>query len=296
MKFEGIIPALLTPFDKGGEVNYEVLGQFVSRLVEEDIGGLFTCGGTGEWIVLTQEERMRILDRVMEAAETRTKVMAHVGATSTRFSVELAKHAEKSGAAAVSALPPVGRRYPPDAIWEHFRAIGESTGLPLYLYHVPQQYGELIAVDRFIEALDTMPTLAGVKFSSYRIDDLIELRLKAQGRLNILSGCAEQLLSTAVCGAEGSICTWYNIIPRLGNKIIDCVRNNQIEEARKHQDLLVSFGKLCVSKGLGNLKWLVSRRGFDVGRPRLPQVYPTPAEREELLPKLEAIGIVRWFI
>jgi len=296
MKFRGIIPALLTPFDEDGEVNHEAVKELVNRLVGEGIGGLFPCGSTGEWWALTQAERMGIVESVMEAAAGRVKVMVHVGAATTRFSVELARHAERAGADAISALPPTGAPLSSEAIWGHFKAIGESTRLPLYLYHMPQVYGDLITVRKFVEALDAIPTLAGVKFSSYRIDDLIHLRLEAGDRLNILSGCGEQLLSAMACGAEGSICTWYNLFPRLAGKIIELVEKNDIPGARKHEELLVAFAMLCKEKHIGNLKWLVGLRGIDVGLPRLPLPNPTPEERDALLPKLEEIGIFEWCI
>ena len=294
MKFEGIIPAIVTPFDRNEEVDYAALGRATDRLVREGIGGLFACGSTGEWHVLSDGERMKVADKVIESAAGRTKVMVHVGASSTRSAIALARHAHKAGAQAVSVLPPIGRPYPPALIWEHFRAIGESTPLPLYLYHLPQLFGDLITIDKFIQAIDTMPTLSGAKFSSYRIDDMIHLKVKAQGRLNILSGCGEQLLSAVVNGAEGSICTWYNFLPRLGNRIIACAKTGELDEARKLQDLLVEFGALCIGYTLGNVKWLMTHRGLDVGIPRRPCMPPTAAEREKLLPLLTALGIFDW--
>ena len=296
MRFEGIIPAMLTPYGKDDEVNYDAVGEMASRLVEQGIGGLFVCGSTGEWFVLDQKERMGILDKVMDTVGGRTKVMAHVGAASRRWCVELARHAERAGADAISVLPPIGRPYGSEEIWDHFRAIGESADLPLYLYHLPQVYGDIITIDKFVEAIDTIPTLAGAKFSSYRVDDLIDLRLKAGGRLNILSGCGEQLMSAIACGADGSICTWYNYIPRLGNKIIECVKAGDIEAAREHEDLLVKFAMLCIKKAYGYMKFLVGLRGIECGRPRLPIPGVTRGEAEALLPKIEATGILEWCI
>jgi len=288
----------MTPFDKDEEVDYDALGRLTNRLIEEGIGGLFVCGNTGQWWTLTQEERMRVVDKVMGAADGRTKVMVHVGSTCNRFSLQLAEHARKAGAAAISTLPPTGTSHPPEAIWGHFKAIGDSTDLPLYLYHVPQRYGELITVDRFVEAMESIPTLAGAKFSSYRIDDLMKLRLKAGRRLNILSGGSEQLLSATVCGADGGICTWYNFAPRLANKIIACVKESDIDAALAHQEILMSFITPCLSKPkvLSVLGWLIGLRGIDVGEPRRPSLPLTPEEREELWPQIEGSGILEWCI
>ena len=101
----------------------------------------------------------------------------------------------------------------------------------MYLYHLPQVYGDQITVDAFLAALDRMPTLAGAKFSSYRIDDLIELKVKAGDRLNVLSGCSEQLMSAVGAGADGSICTWYNLVPRLGKAIVAAMEANDVATA-----------------------------------------------------------------
>ena len=212
----------------------------------------------------------------------------------TCSAIALARHAEKAGAQAVSALPPTGRPYPPALIWNHFRAIAESTSLPLYLYHLPQVVGDLITVDKFLEAIETIPTIKGAKFSSYRIDDMIHLKVKAAGRLNILSGCGEQLLSAIVNGAEGSICTWYNFIPRLGHRIIECARSGQLDEARRLQDMLVEFGAQCIGNTLGNVKMLINHRGIDVGIPRRPSLPPTDEERKKVLARLQEIGIFDW--
>ncbi len=296
MKFEGIIPALLTPFDADDELDTKAIDPLVNRLLEQGIGGLFVCGATGEWWALTSGERMALVDHVMAAVAGRTKVIVHVGSTSTRFAVELAEHAARAGAAAVSTLPPAGASHSAEAIWGYFRAIGDATDLPLYLYHFPRVYGDAITIDHFVEALDTMPTLRGVKFSSYDVDTLIDLRTRTDGRLNILSGAMEQLLSGIACGAEGSICTWYNFIPRLGNKIIECVRSGDFQGARRHEDLAVRFAKISSPKALGFLKWLVAMRGIKVGRPRLPVPDSTTAERDQLRPRIEALGIFDWCI
>ncbi len=294
MAFEGIIPALLTPYDKDGRVSVPAIDALVDRLIGDGVGGLFVCGSTGEWWLLSEDERMEVAAAVVKAAAGRTKVMVHIGATATASAIRLAQHGEKIGADAISALPPIGVTYPSECIWGHFKAIGASCALPLYLYHLPQVYGDMITIDGLVEAIDEMPTLAGAKFSSYRIDDMIALKLKAAGRLNIVSGCSEQLLSAIACGAEGSICTWYNLFPRLANKVVECVNSGRIDEARECEDLIVAFGKLCVGKAIGWSKYLLGCRGIDCGTPRLPLPQITEDDLKDILPKVEATGTLDW--
>ena len=296
MKFEGIIPALVTPFNSQDEVDYAMVKKLVSALVREPIGGLFVCGSTGEWWYLTNEERMKLLEAVLETVAGRLPVMVHVGTLSTRASQTLARHAERAGASAISLLPPIGVNYTAEAIWKHFKAVADTCDLPLYLYHLPQFYGDLITVDKFIEALDTIPTLAGAKFSSYRVDDLINLKLKAKGRLNLLSGCGEQLLSATVNGAEGSICTWYNVIPRLAHEIVACVKRGDIPAASRYQDLLVEFGMICKENPIATVKRMLTHRGYEVGCPRAPMPALSNEGWAKLLPAIQTIGILDWCI
>ena len=295
-KFEGVIPAMLTPFDGSGEVNHTAIRSLIERLVGQGVNGLFICGTTGLWWLLSVDERKRIADTTTEAVAGRVKVMVHIGAVRTHDSVELARHAETAGADAISALPPIGFPYPPDSIWQHFKRIGGSCDLPLYLYHLPQLFGDAITMDRFVQALEDIPTLAGVKFSSYQIDHLLELKIKSQGRLNILSGCAEQLLSGMVCGADGSVCSWYNLIPRLARQIVVSVRSGDLDQARTHQDTLI---RLIVDiRGRGHwLLWrLVSELGVTAGQPREPLPGPSEGEFASLMPGITARGLFEWTI
>ena len=274
----------------------EPLGSLIERLLEQDIGGLFVCGATGEWYAMDPGERMRVAEAAVDAVRGRTRVIVHVGAFATCHATALARHAAHIGAAAVSALPPVGTALPAAAMWDHFRAIADSCGLPLYLYHMPQVYGDQITMDAFLEALDTIPTLAGVKFSSYCVRDLIDLKLKAEGRLNIISGCSEQLLSATVNGAEGSICTWYNCLPRLAGQILECIRRGDLDGAGRYQDQLVRFAVPMTGHHLSALKQLLARRGIDAGYPRRPTPHLQPDAFEILYQRLEADGILAWCI
>lgn len=294
--FSGVVPALLTPFDGGEEVDYAALVAHIARLLENGIDGLFVCGTTGLWWLLSEQERMRIVEATVASCDGSIPIMVHVGSLTTRSSVRLAQHAQQCGARAISALPPVGFPYPVDAIWAYFREIAESCELPLYLYHLPQLFGDLITMDKFIAALETIPTLAGVKFSAYQIDHLLELKIKSHGRLNILSGGAEQLLSAVSCGAEGSVCSWYNFFPRLARQIMDCVEADDLSEASRLQDLLIRA--VIDIRGMGqDMLWrLVAEQGIGVGRPRKPLPRISDETYRSALSELRECGIFDWCI
>lgn len=295
-EFKGIIAPLITPFDSEERVDLDAIDRIVGRLRESGIDGLFVCGGTGEWWALTEEERIVIAERVMDSAEGQVPLMVHVGATTSGSAVRLARHAERIGAAAISALPPTGFAFSADDVWRHFRLIADACRLPLYLYHFPQIYGDAIGIDRFIEEAATIPNLAGVKFSSYQIDDLVHLQNQTDGRLNILSGCAEQLLSGMICGAAGSICTWYNLFPRLAAHLLEQLGDGDLDGARQSQKIIVFLAKSCQAKHLAICKALLTLRGIDAGVPRHPIPRVESGEAEEIANEFKTRGYWDWFL
>ena len=106
MNIKGIIPALVTPFDSNGKVDYGVLSELVNRLIDQGVDGFYSCGSTAECFLLTDDERKKVMETVIETVDGRVPVIAHVGNIGTEKTIELAKHAEAAGASAVSSVPP----------------------------------------------------------------------------------------------------------------------------------------------------------------------------------------------
>ena len=111
-EIKGIIPAMVTPFDQNGEVNTDSVKKLVNVLIDENADGFYVCGSTGESLLLSLNERKLILDTVLEAVNGRVPVITQVGCIATREAVELAAHAKKAGADAVSSRPPFYYKFP----------------------------------------------------------------------------------------------------------------------------------------------------------------------------------------
>lgn len=294
--FEGIIPALATPFDDRDKLNLDSATKLVERLLAAGVGGLFVCGSTGEWNTLSLDERKRYAEHVTGVVAGRVKVMVHAGAYATKDAVALARHAEGIGADAISALPPQGSRYNTDEVWTYFQEIAGNVSLPLYLYHMPQVFGDQVTMAGVIEKLAVIPNLGGLKFSSYRIDDMVKLRQQVGDRLNILSGCGEQSLSAAVCGADGFICTWYNLVPRLFVKMVEAVEAKDLDTAREWYDKAMSVTMPILPHVLGGLKWLIGLRGIACGAPRKPRADIPQEARDRLTELFTAMGAFDWMV
>src|ERR671933_1468812 len=140
--FHGVLPALITPFtEDGSAIDVDALAAVVERLVAGGVAGLVPGGSTGEFTTLTGAERRELVEVTVEAAAGRVPVVAGTGALSTRETVELSVHAERSGAAAVMIVPPFCDALSWRELLAHFTAVAEAIGIPIMYYNLPSASG-----------------------------------------------------------------------------------------------------------------------------------------------------------
>jgi len=148
----GVLPALITPFtDDGAHVDTQALAAIVERLVGAGVDGLVPGGSTGEFTTLTGAERRLLVEATVDAAAGRVPVVAGTGALSTRETVELSVHAERSGAAAVMVVPPFYDALSWRELVAHFRAVAEAISIPIMYYNLPSATGVIVDAERLAE-------------------------------------------------------------------------------------------------------------------------------------------------
>ena len=130
----GILPALVTPFDRNNNVNRPVLRTLVSHLVESGVHGLFVLGSQGEFWALTYDEKKMVLETVLDEAAGQVPVFAGTGAVSTKEVIELTKMAEAAGVDAISVITPFFLSPTQEELYNHYREIAASTKLPVLIY------------------------------------------------------------------------------------------------------------------------------------------------------------------
>jgi 4-hydroxy-tetrahydrodipicolinate synthase len=140
--FHGVLPALITPFTDDGEaIDTDALAALVNRMVAAGVGGLVPGGSTGEFTTLTNAERRRLVEATVEAAAGRVPVVAGTGALSTRETVELSRHAERAGAAAVMIVPPFYDALSWPELLAHYTAVAQAIDVPIMYYNLPSASG-----------------------------------------------------------------------------------------------------------------------------------------------------------
>ena len=294
-KFTGVMPALITPFDGEGRVDLKAAGKIVKRAMDAGCSGFFVSGGTGEGLLLSAEERKRMAEFVVKEVAGAVRVIVHVGALSTEASVDLARHAAGIGADAVGSIPPIYYGVGLTGIVEHYRAIGEASDLPLYVYYIPATTGVRLGPQEFAENFSGIPNLRGMKFTDYNLFWMRQVQEAFEGRLNVLSGPDEVFVAARMMGADGAIGTTYNLIPQVFVAADRAFREGDIAGAQKLQfqanrliALLLGYG------GLPAFKAAMGFIGIDCGGPRRPLLPLDKKAEASLKRELEEIGFFNW--
>lgn len=291
-ELHGIYPALITPFDKSGAVNPTVVKELVDWQLDVGVDGFYVCGGTGEGLLLSPQERKAMLEATVHAASGRGKVISHVTALDTDTTIDLAKHAEANGAAAVSVLPPIYYKVDSPGLMEHYRLIASATQLPLFVYHIPTLTGQTLSVDEMRQLLE-IPNIRGLKFSDYDHFTMRRIRL-LRDDLIVYSGNDEVLLSALNLGADGGIGLTYNFMPQVFVGIYQAFRADDLHRARELQWKAFEMIDTVVQVHLmGAAKAALQHLGFDTGEPRRPLRPLEPEERRMIFEKMDSLALFR---
>ena len=285
--FTGLINAIVTPFDADDQFNEAAYRELIDWQLAAGLHGFFICGGGGEGILMSPDERKCVAVAATDQIGDRGHKIVHVGALPTRDCVELAKHAEGLGADAVSSLPPFTFGSDPDSIVAHFAQIVDAVSIPVYGYHLPH----MTHVEIYAELMGRLMAEAGVtgiKFTDY---NLLQMQLLLKVTDNLLYGRDEQIVAALVMGAPGGIGSTYNVMPNLFSQLWSQFQAGDIPAARATQDSINGIiGVLLGGGGIGACKEMLNFLGFAAGYPRSPNRRLTAEASTKLKADLEAVG------
>ncbi|MBX7255986.1 MAG: dihydrodipicolinate synthase family protein [Candidatus Hydrogenedentes bacterium] len=294
MKPEGIIPALLTPFDSNGQISVPMLKKLTRYLLDKGSRGFFVCGSAGEGVYMTPSERKQVLEIVASECANQATVIAHVGSMSTDESVALAKDARAAGAHAVASMPPLVFKQPWPAIIKHIQAIAEASELPTYYYHLPIITNVIITADEVAEMVAAIPGLVGLKYSSPDLFLLWGVLERPKRTIHALYGCDQQLYHGLMAGACGGIGSTYNYQIENFVALYEATKRGDHAEALLWQDKVNKVVEVLFKHG-GNRateKAMMTLRGYDVGAARRPNL-PFPEDGIPALRKdMEQLGLL----
>lgn len=279
----GIIPALITPYDGDGGIHEELLAALVRHLMAKGVAGFYVGGSTGEGLLQTVEERKRVLEAVLQETEGKVPVIAHVGAMDTATCAELARHAARAGADAVSAVTPFYYRHGPEQIRRHYLEIADAAGIPLIVYHFPGLTGARLPADFVGELAAAHEGIAGLKFTSRDMYEMQQILDVCGENFRVYNGSDECALAGFATGACGAIGSTFNIMPELFVALHrHCTEGNWLEARRLQVEANRLIRELLKYDVIAFEREVLRLQGFNVGPPRRPIQQLTETERREI--------------
>ena len=293
----GLVPAVLTPFDAGGELNLAAVGRQAELALRDGLTAVFVGGTTGESASLTISERRALARRWAEVARgTPLRLVVHIGANGLADARALATQAEELEAVAISAVAPsYFKPKTPALLTECCAAIAAAApGTPFYYYDIPGMTGLAVPVVDSVRLMaERVPTFAGVKFSNPDLTAFQHLMRLDGGRLGLLWGTDEYLLAALALGAEGAVGSTYNFAAPLFHRMIAAFRSGDLAAARAEQYRAVELITLLARYGyFAAAKEVMRVRGVDLGPVRLPNANLTADAAKELRSELERFANV----
>ena len=232
--FDGLMPAMVTPFDRGGDLDLGATEAVVERFIEAGVSGISPLGSTGEATHLTFDERKRFAGEVVRIVGGRVPVVVGVGTSGTRETVELARHAEEAGADAVLVVAPSYWKVGEEALFRHFSTVAGSVGIPVFIYNLPMLTGVELSPSLVARIADGCPNVVGIKDTvtvyAHTVGVLQEVKA-ARPDFAVLSGWEDLILPSLIAGADGSICAFANVAPGLFVDLVRTAKNGDLARA-----------------------------------------------------------------
>jgi len=269
-KLGRLLTATVTPFNDRGEVDYQQARKLALALLDSGSDGVVVSGTTGECPTLSREEKLRLFAETKSALGNRGTVVAGTGSYNTKESQELTKEAEKTGVDACLLVVPYYNRPTQQGLWEHFKAIAQSTTLPCILYNVPSRTVTSLAADTVIK-LSQIDNIVGVKEASGNLGQIAEIIQGTRGDFLVYSGNDSDTFPILALGGYGVISVASHLVGIQIKDMMEKFLDGKPQEAAKiHRHLLPLVNALFIVSNPMPVKWALNYVGFPVGKPRLP--------------------------
>ena len=282
MEFGSLLTAMVTPFDKNGQIDYDQISNLVEYLLDNGTEGLVVAGTTGESPALSTEEKINLFTHVVKVVDRRVPVIAGTGSNNTKASITLTKEAEKSGVDAIMLVTPYYNKPNQTGMYEHFSAIAKETSLPVMLYNIPGRSAVKLDAETIIK-LSRIHNIASLKEASGDLDLAAEVIESTSGAFSVYSGDDGLTLPMLSIGAKGVVSVASHIIgKRMQEMITNYKEGNVIKAAKAHRSLLPIMKGLFQSPSPVPVKTALQLKGIETGGVRLPLVELSEAELKEL--------------
>jgi 4-hydroxy-tetrahydrodipicolinate synthase len=286
--FTGCGTALVTPFTRDEQVDEAAVRRLARRQVDAGIHFLVPCGTTGESPTLTEDERVRIVELIVDEVKGQVPVLAGAGGYDTKEVIHSALRMRSAGAQGILSVTPYYNKPTPEGLYQHYRAIAEAVRLPIIVYNVPGRTGCNVDVATLVR-LAGISNIAGVKEASGNMSQMTEVCRAVPPDFIVLSGDDALTLPLMAVGGRGIISVASNVVPAEMSRMVELAEQNDFAAARAaHAALMPIMTVNFIESNPIPVKYAMAILGLLEETYRLPMVPPRPASRETIAAVLKA--------
>jgi 4-hydroxy-tetrahydrodipicolinate synthase len=291
--FGRVMTAMITPFHPDGSVNYAMAESLADHLVSHGTDTMVVCGTTGESPTLTWDEEFQLFKAVQQAVGARAKVVAGTGSNSTAEAISATQKADKLGLDGSLQVVPYYNKPPQEGLYQHFRAIAESSPMPLILYNVPGRTGQSLLPET-VGRLAEISNIVAVKEASGNLDQVSHIRRITPADFTIYSGDDSLTLPMLAVGAQGVVSVASHLVGDALQQMIQAFEQGKVQTATQiHLQLFPLFKALFQVTNPIPLKAALVLQGWDVGATRLPLADNSPNLQSSLQTVMAELDLLK---
>lgn len=291
--FTGSCCAIITPFDKNGDINFPALKEIVEFQVENGTDCICACGTTGEASTMNDKEHLSVIEFIVSTVNGRIPVIAGTGSNDTRHGLELCKNACALGVDGLLVVTPYYNKTSQRGLIHHYTTLADSVDKPIIIYNVPGRTGCNV-LPATLKTLAEHPNIAGIKEASGNMAQVVEMMSLCADKIDFYSGNDEINIPIMAMGGSGAISVLANVAPAQTHNMIKYALDGDYKNASKMQmealDLINSLfcevNPIPVKEGMNLL-------GFNAGYTRLPLYEMAPENVERLRKSMKNYGLIK---
>jgi 4-hydroxy-tetrahydrodipicolinate synthase len=289
-KWEGIYPAMLSPFDENGNLDFDMFGKNIEAQLDGGVHGLIIAGSLGEASVLSTEEKYDLLTYALKVVAGRVPVLLNIAENTTAAAIKVAQTSEELGADGLMLLPPMRYRADDREAVAYFRSVAQSTKLPILIYNNPVDYITYVSLDMFEELL-LEPNIQAVKESTRDLTNITRLKNRFGDRLKIMAGVDTLGLESLMLGADSLVAGLVDAFPRETVAMYDLVKAGEYSKAVEIYRWFMPLLELDIHPKLVQyIKLAATAEGISTPYTRAPRL-PLIGEEEQRVKKIIADSI-----
>lgn len=292
-KFEGTITAIVTPFKKDLNIDFEKFKKLIEFQIENGVDGIVVCGSTGESATLSAKEKISLILTAIETVNGRIKVIAGTGTNNTAESIDMTTLAKEHGADGVLIVAPYYNKPTQEGLYNHYRAIADSNDIPVIIYNVPSRAVVNIHPEIQLKLAEDCPNIVATKEASGNLEQMSEIIRNAPEKFVLLSGDDALTLPIISIGGRGVVSVISNYAPKKFSEMVNYALKGKFNEARKiHYELFELMKLNFIEPNPIPVKAALSKIGLLDSYLRLPLMPITKKNSLIINKALEKVGLI----